>query len=285
MRRIDLHCHPNTEPWYECNEPYIEELRRYWRRPWQPQPEEAVVAEIAAQGVEALMVAFDCESVTGRPPCSNDYVTGLRDRFPDTIVGVWGSVDPHKGEHAIADAVRAVKQLGVIGFHFHPICGNFAVDDDALYPLWETIDDLGVPVLIDVGTTGMGAGAPGGLGRRISLSRPLPALDNLAAAFPDLTIIAAHPGWPWVDEMIAVALHKGNVFWELSGWAPKYFPEALRREISGRLRHKIMFGSDYPSLTHARLIDEWQSLGYPDDVLQSVFAGNAERILGLGGAT
>jgi len=281
VRRIDLHCHPNTEPWYDCNAPYIEALREYWKRPWEPSTEDEVIGPIAEQGVEVLMVAFDCETVTGLPACSNDYVTGFRDRYPETVIGVWGSVDPHKGQAAIDEAERAVRDLGVMGFHFHPICGDFVVDDRALYPLWETIAGLGVPVMVDVGTTGMGAGTPGGLGRYISRAKPLPALDNLAADFPTLTIVAGHPGWPWTEEVIALALHKGNVFWELSGWAPKYFPDALRREVSGRLRDKIMFGSDYPSLTHERLIAEWHGLGYSDAVLEAVFHGNAERVLGL----
>jgi hypothetical protein len=139
---------------------------------------------------------------------------------------------------------------------------------------------LNVPVLIDVGTTGMGAGMPGGMGAKLRHAHPS-AIDELAADFPNLKIIAAHPGWPWVDEMTAVALHKGNVFWEVSGWAPKYFPRQLKSDIRGRLKDKIMFGSDYPSIPHARLLREWGELGYSDDVMERVFHGNAERVLGL----
>jgi len=140
--------------------------------------------------------------------------------------------------------------------------------------------EAGVPVMIDVGTTGMGAGLPGGLGAKIRHAHPL-AIDELAADFPTLTIVAAHPGWPWVDDMTAVALHKGNVFWELSGWAPKYFPEGLKRDARGRLQDKIMFGSDYPSLPYARLLREWDELGLPADVMEKIFHVNAERVLGL----
>ena len=168
----------------------------------------------------------------------------------------------------------------VLGFHFHPIMGHYAVDEPALNSLFETITGLGVPVMIDVGTTGMGAGLPGGLGARLEHARPL-ALDNLAARFPALTIIAAHPGWPWTDEMTAVALHKGNVYWELSGWAPKYFPPSLRTDIRGRLREKMMFGSDHPSLPYERILREWDELGYDQSVLDLVFHANAERVLGL----
>ena len=107
------------------------------------------------------------------------------------------------------------------------------------------------------------------------------AIDELASNFPNLTIVAAHPGWPWVEEMTAVALHKGNVYWELSGWAPRYFPDGLKRDIRGRLRDKVMFGSDYPSLPYDRIFREWEELRFTDEVLEKVFHLNAERVLGL----
>lgn len=280
MRRIDLHAYPGTAEWIDSQGPFVEALGSYWGRAWEPAAEEDVVAGFQGAGVEAVLVAFDIESVVGAPPCTNDYVAAFRARHPDTVIQGWAAVDPWKGEQALADAEHAIRDLGLLGFHFHPIMGRFAVDDERLRPLFDLISSLGVPVMVDVGTTGMGAGMPGGMGSRISHAHPL-ALDNLAADFPDLTIIASHPGWPWIDEMTAVALHKGNVFWELSGWAPKYFPESLRRDIRSRLKDKIMFGSDHPSMPYQRVLDEWSALGYADEVLERVFHGNAERVLGL----
>lgn len=280
MRRIDLHAYPGTQEWIDSQGPFVEALGQYWGREWVGQDEVAVVDGFVEAGVEVVLVAFDIESVVGSPPCSNDYVTEFRDRHPGVVIQAWGAVDPLKGEGALAEAERAVKELGVLGFHFHPIMGHFAADNPKLAPLFDLISSLAVPVMIDVGTTGMGAGIPGGMGSRISHAHPM-SLDNLAASFPDLTIIASHPGWPWIDEMTAVALHKGNVFWELSGWAPKYFPDSLKRDVRSRLRDKIMFGSDHPSMPYQRILDEWGSLGYDDAVLEQVFHGNAERVLGL----
>ena len=158
--------------------------------------------------------------------------------------------------------------------------GHFAVNEHRFYPLWEAIAALDVPVMIDVGTTGMGAGMPGGLGTRIRHAHPS-AIDDLAADFPTLRIVAAHPGWPWIEEMTAVALHKGNVFWEMSGWAPKYLPASLLRDMRSRLKDKVMFGSDYPSMPYTRLFEEWNEVGYSDEFLEKFFHGNAETILGL----
>jgi len=280
MRVIDLHCYPNTEPWIRCQGPYVEALAKYWKRNWTWKQEDEVVAEFATAGVEAVLVALDLETTIGTPPCGNEYVKGMQARHPERIIQAWAAVDPFKGEAAIDEARHAIRDLGMLGFHFHPIMGHYAVNDPRLRPLFEAIDALRVPVMIDVGTTGMGAGMPGGMGARIRHAHPS-ALDDLAADFPNLTIVAAHPGWPWVEEMTAVALHKGNVFWEMSGWAPRYLPEQLKIDIRTRLQDKVMFGSDYPSIPYPRLFKEWRELGYPDEVTEKIFHKNAERILGL----
>ncbi len=280
MRIIDLHCYPNTDPWIKAQGPYVEALAKYWNRSWTAKTEAEVIEDFRKAKVEPLLVAFDIETVAGTPPCSNDYVAKMRDAHPGVILQAWAAVDPFKGACAIDEAKRAIKELRMFGFHFHPIMGHFSADDRRFYPLWETINELRVPVMIDVGTTGMGAGMPGGLGAVIRHAHPA-AIDQLAADFPDLSIVAAHPGWPWTEEMIAVALHKGNVSWEMSGWAPKYFPESLKRDIKSRLKDKIMFGSDYPSIPHERIFREWGELGYSDELMEKIFHGNAERILGL----
>ena len=280
MRIIDLHCYPNTQPWIDCQGPYVAARAEYWNRTWTAKEEDAVIRDFTEAGVEAVLVALDLETTIATPPCSNDYVAGMWKRHTDRVIQAWGAVDPFKGDVAIRDARHAIEDLGMLGFHFHPIMGHFAVNDRRCYPLWEAIDALKVPVMIDVGTTGMGAGLPGGMGARIRHAHPS-AIDDLAADFPNLTIIAAHPGWPWVDEMTAVALHKGNVYWEMSGWAPKYFPPQLKIDMRARLQDKVMFGSDYPSLPYERILREWRELGYADAVMEKIFHANAERVLGL----
>ena len=281
MRIIDVHCYPNTKEWIACQQPYVDALAKYWKRAWVPKTEEEVVRDFTDAGVEAILVALDLETTVATPPCSNDFVSAMRKRHPGRIIQAWGAVDPFKGEAAIGEAKHAIQDLGMLGFHFHPIMGHFAVNDRRLYPLFEVIHELKVPVMIDVGTTGMGAGMPGGMGAQIRHAHPS-ALDELAADFPNLTIIAAHTGWPWVEEMTAVALHKGNIFWEVSGYAPKYFQPQLKADIRGRLKDKILFGSDYPSIPYERLLREWDELGYSDDIMERVFYRNAERVLGLG---
>jgi hypothetical protein len=280
MRIIDLHCYPNTQPWIDCQGPYVRALAEYWDREWKAKEEQEVIDDFTTAGVEAVLVALDLETTIDTPPCSNEYVSGMWKRHPGRVIQAWGAVDPLKGEVARQEAKKAIEVHGMLGFHFHPIMGHFAVNDRQHYPLFEVINELKAPVMVDVGTTGMGAGIPGGMGAKIRHAHPA-AIDELAADFPDLTIIAAHPGWPWVDEMTAVALHKGNVFWEMSGWAPKHFPPQLKIDMRARLQDKIMFGSDYPSLSYERIFREWDELGYRPEVMEKIYHGNAERVLGL----
>ncbi|MFP6710973.1 MAG: amidohydrolase family protein [Rhodospirillales bacterium] len=279
MRIIDLHCYPSTQAWIDCQGPYVDALAKYWNREWAAKTEEEVIAEFTEAGVESCLVALDLETTIGTPPCGNDYVHAMWKRNEGRIIQCWGTVDPFK-DTAIEEAKHAIEDLGLMGFHFHPIMQHFAVNERQFYPLFETINALKVPIMVDVGTTGMGAGMPGGMGAKIRHAHPS-SIDELAADFPDLNIICAHPGWPWIDEMTAVALHKGNVYWEMSGWAPKYLPDDIKRDIRGRLKDKVMFGSDYPSMPYERLFREWGEIGYTDEILEKFYHKNAEELLGL----
>ena len=98
---------------------------------------------------------------------------------------------------------------------------------------------------------------------------------------PGLTIIMAHPAWPWVDEQVAVVLHKPNVYIDLSGWAPRYIPRELIREANTRLQDKVLFGSDYPYMPPSRWLQEFEELEMRDGPRQKILLDNAKRVLGL----
>jgi predicted TIM-barrel fold metal-dependent hydrolase len=279
MRRIDLHCYPNTQKWIDCQGPYVEALADYWKRDWSAKSEEDVIKDFKNGEVEAVLVALDLSTTINTPPCDNDYVAAMRDRH-DCIIQAWAAVEPSLGQIAIDEARHAINDLKMIGFHFHPIMQHFAVNDRKYYPLFEEISAMKVPIMVDVGMTGMGAGVPGGLGAKTRDAHPA-HIDELAADFPDLTIIMAHPGYPWIDETTVVALHKANVYWEMSGWGPKYLPAQIIRDMRTRLKDKMMFGSDYPSIPYDKLHQQWAGVGFSDEVLEAFYHGNAERVLGL----
>lgn len=280
MRIIDLHCYPNTEPWIQSQGPYVEALAKYWNRPWTAKSEPEVIEEFKKAKVEAVLVAFDIETVTGAPPCSNEYVAAMRDRNRGVIRQAWGAVDPFKGERAVEEARRAIRDFGMLGFHFHPIMGRFSVDDRRLYPLWEAINELKVPVMIDVGTTGMGAGLPGGLGAVLRHAHPA-AIDRLAADFPDLSIVAAHPGWPWTEEMIAVAYKHPNVYIGSDAYAPKHWSSEFVHFLNTFGQDKVLFGTDFPVIDPERALREIEDLGLHPEAKRKFLRDNALRLYGI----
>ena len=144
------------------------------------------------------------------------------------------------------------------------------------------IADAGLIALFHSGTTGIGAGMPGGGGVRLKYSNPM-AVDDVATDFPNLKIILAHPSFPWQEEALAIAVHKPNVYIDLSGWSPKYFPDILVRYTNTLLRHKVLFGSDYPLLTPDRWLRDFAELPIRDEVRPLVLRDNAAALLGLSG--
>jgi hypothetical protein len=121
----------------------------------------------------------------------------------------------------------------------------------------------------------------GGAGLKLKYGAPIPGIDDVAADFPELTIIMAHPAWPWVDEQIAVLLHKPNVYVDFSGWSPGYIPDALIREANTRLQDKVMFGSDFPFITPERWLSDFDQLDIREEVRPKILLENARRVLGL----
>jgi hypothetical protein len=281
MKAIDMHCHIPTEEGFCPFAPFQAATSQYYKMT----EREGVMAAadfarmIIDADVKAVLVAVSAESATGQPGTSNDHIADLVRTYPEAFIAGYACVDPWRGKAAVAEVERALKDLGLRGVKFHPILQAFSPNDRRFYPIYEVCSSLGVPIQFHTGMTGVGMGMKGS-NIHLKYGHPL-ALDDVAADFPDLTIIACHASWPWQDEMIMVLLHKPNVFNELSGWSPKYFTDALKREISGRLQDKFLFGSDYPAITHKRLFEDWEAGGYSSEVLEKVYYKNAQRLLKL----
>ncbi len=277
---IDVHVHPGTHEFVGgAMGHFAEAAAKYFHKDIPPKSAEEMAREYRDADVLGVLLAWDASSATGLPPVTNDYVSSVVRQFPDDFIG-FASVDPWAGKPAVVELGRAILQLGLRGAKFQQIAMAFRPSERRFYPLWQTCSDLRIPVMFHCGTTGLGAGLPGGGGLKLDYGRPI-YVDSVAADFPDLTIICAHPAWPWQSEMIAIALHKTNVFVDLSGWSPKYFPEELRHEIGGRLQDKVMFGTDYPYVTPRRWLDDFARLEYPAAITRKVLRDNAVRALGL----
>ncbi|MFE5094837.1 amidohydrolase family protein [Streptomyces sp. NPDC056638] len=239
--------------------------------------------EIAAYYRERRMacVVFtvDAESATGTPPVPNEEIAEAALRNPDVIIPFAG-VDPYKGKAAVRQIRRLVDEFGVRGFKFHPNIQAFHPNDRMAYPLYEAIEDAGAVAVFHTGQTGIGAGAPGGGGVRLKYSNPMD-VDDVAADFPGMRIILAHPSFPWQDEALAVATHKPQVYIDLSGWSPKYFPPRLIQYANSLLKDKVLFGSDYPLLSPDRWLADFADLPIKDEVRPKILKENAAALLGL----
>jgi predicted TIM-barrel fold metal-dependent hydrolase len=238
---------------------------------------EDVAAEYEKLDMMGVLLAWDAETATGRPPLSNELVAGVVKRFPGRFVG-FGSVDPHRPD--AAERVRRLPDLGLLGLKLHPTVQAFDPSSDEAMHIFEAAAHAGLAVITHTGTSGLGAGCPGGLGLRIDLARPI-LLDRAAAAFPEMPIVLAHAGWPWHLEALAMALHKTNVFIDISGWRYRYLPPEVLRDMKGRLSSQFLFGTDIPMFSPADLLKEFAALQLPGEVAAKVLSENGSRLLKL----
>ncbi|WP_067476344.1 4-hydroxyphenyl-beta-ketoacyl-CoA hydrolase [Actinomadura hibisca] len=241
------------------------------------------VAHIAQHYRERRMAAVvftvDATTALGHPALSSEEIADAAREHADVLIP-FGSVDPHRVPEAVERARRLVGEHGVRGFKFHPSLQAFQPNDPRYHPIYAALEELGVPALFHTGQTGIGAGLPGGRGIKLRYSDPM-LLDDVAADFPGLTLILAHPSVPWQDEAISIATHKANVYIDLSGWSPKYFPPQLVRAANTMLRRKVLFGSDFPVITPDRWLNDFAGLDIKPEVRPLILKDNAARALGL----
>ncbi|HEU5428631.1 MAG TPA: amidohydrolase family protein [Actinocrinis sp.] len=238
-----------------------------------------IAAHYRERRIAAVVFTVDAEAATGTPAVPNEEIAEAARRHPDVLIP-FASIDPAKGRAGARQVRRLVDEYGVRGFKFHPNVQAFYPNDRDAYVLYEAIEAAGAIAVFHTGQTGIGAGAPGGGGIRLKYSNPL-FVDDVAADFPDLPIILAHPSFPWQDEALAVATHKPQVYIDLSGWSPKYFPPQLVQYANTLLKEKVLFGTDYPLLTPDRWLADFAKLPIKDEVRPLILKQNAARLLGL----
>ncbi len=281
---IDVHTHAEASV-DQPQDPLTGELlaaaaKYFGAEPQQPTAQ-AVADYYRARKMAAVIFTVDDEAGLGRRRIPNEEVAAVAAANADVLIP-FASIDPHKGKLGVREARRLIDEHGVRGFKFHPNTQAFWPNDRDFYPLYEVIAQAGLIALFHSGQTGIGAGMPGGGGVRLKYSNPM-CVDDVAADFPELSIILAHPSFPWQDEALAVATHKPNVYIDLSGWSPKYFPEILVRYTNTLLKDKMLFGSDYPLITPDRWLADFEQLPIREDVRPRVLKDNAARLLGLHG--
>jgi hypothetical protein len=279
---IDIHTHAetSTRALPDEVEREMEKARGRYFRYKVKHPTIAQMAEYYRSRKMAFVVfTVDTERGMGFTGVTNEEVAESAAEHPDVAIP-FASVDPNRGKMGVREARRLIKDYGVRGFKFHPTIQDFAPNDRICYPLYEVIAEAGLPALFHSGQTGIGAGMPGGGGLRLKHSNPM-LLDDVAVDFPQLTIISAHPGVPWQDEQLSVALHKPNVYIDLSGWSPKYFEPKLVQYANTLLKEKVLFGTDNPVIDPDRWLAEFEKLPIKPEVRPLIMKENAARLLKL----
>lgn len=282
LSAIDVHVHIEVDGHghHSMDDELLAASAKYFRADHDRTPTLEQIADLyRAMNMAAVVFTVDASTATGHATISSEEIATKAAEHSDVLIP-FGSVDPRRGPDAVAQARSLVRDYAVRGFKFHPTLQGFAPNDQAFYPLWAEIESLGVPALFHSGQTGIGAGLPGGRGLKLRLSDPM-LVDDVAADFPALTVILAHPSVPWAASSISIATHKSNVYIDLSGWSPKYFPADLVRAANSYLQDKVLFGTDYPLLTPERWLRDFETLDFKPDAKAKILKANAVRVLGL----
>lgn len=280
MHYIDMHSHWKTERGYVLRESKELALQQHtWRSKPVYVTDEQQAADFRAANMRVILdFGFTKFVPVEEARELHDYAFENQRNFPDVVIGNWLHFQPEIGRPALKEFERCLAEgTGFLGLAASG-SGGVPASDPAYNPFYQTCIDANIPALIFVGTTGLGSGMPGGDGIILDHCHPR-HLDQVAVCYPSLKILAARPAWPWQTEMIAVMIHKANVWCELHGWSPKYFSDDLKSEIPRRLKTRVMFGADYPLFDYDRIINDWHDLDYEDEIYENVFHRNAEAFL------
>ncbi len=277
MRAIDVHVHPSTRglDGHAC---------QYFRRDLAqiPRTGDAFADYFRNHEVMALLIGWHPTTVKDGERNNNDHVIELANQHPDAFAGVLASLDT--GAENLAAVARYAEELlrnpKVKGFKFHPPDQAFYPNDRKFYGIWEVLQAGGKPVMFHVGFTVLGANTNGGSGIALDYGRPI-YLDTLARDFPRMKIIAAHPGWPWEQELIGVVTHKKNVYVDTSGYLAEQLPEIFLKAIRGRLQDKALFGTDFPYVDLQRALISFDKMDFKDTAKEKILVANARTLFDL----
>ena len=228
-----------------------------------------IVAAMDEAGLEKALLSAWC--MPDGWMITNEQVAAIVDAFPDRFVGV-ASADLDDPA-APAQLEHAVRSYGFKALRVLPWIWRRPPNHPSFHPLYEACIRLGVPFCTQVGHTGPRMPSEPG--------RPIPYLDEVALAFPDLTIVGGHIGHPWTDEMISLAWKYDNVFIDTSAYMPRYYPPQLVSFLDSYGQDKVMFGTNFPMLPFRESLQQAQALGIGEEAKEKFLHANARRVFRL----
>ena len=213
-----------------------------------------------AHGVRVALMAGD-----------NEAVAKAQNAYPGRLYGQYHA-NPTDIMGAVRELEHYVRDCGFVCLRIEPFLWRKPPTDRVYYPLYAKAAELDVAVQTQVGHTGpLYPSEPG---------RPT-YIDEVALDFPELRIVCGHIGWPWTEEMIAVAWKHPNVWIDTSAHVPKHYPPAFVHFMKTFGRDKVCFATDYPLLQWDRVLREVESLGLAPDIQQRFLHDNAVRAFKL----
>lgn len=269
MRIIDAWMQHPTLRFME--QPFFDSLRR-WTGALEPVeiPLEFTLAAMDAAGVrQSLLCAWHGPQGA---LISHDEVAAIVNAHPDRFVGV-ASANLYRPMEAVRELRRCVRALGFKALRIVPWLWNLPPNDRRYYPLFAECVELGIPFLTQIGHTGpLCPSEPG---------RPIPYLDDVALEFPDLVIVGGHVGFPWMNEVLALAMKYPNFHIDTSAYKLNRLPGELAEYMKGRGRRKVLFGTNYPMITPDACLQGLDALGLDEEARELFLGGNAARLFKL----
>ena len=235
---------------------------------------DGMVARMDELGIDTLVLATGDEHAHGAPAeyhtvtCRWGEMESLHRRHPGRFVGLW-AVDPTLGMAGVERTEEALAQEWAVGIYLHTHSFDRRLDHADLYPLYAVATEYDVPVAMQAGTSG--GLMPSECGRPITI-------DRAALYFPDTRFVLSHLGWPWVDEAIAMALKFPNVFLGTAAYPPGHWPPAVLRFARGPGRHKVVFGTNFPTVGHRHALSQLSELDLTPEVASALCQGTARRV-------
>lgn len=201
---------------------------------------------------------------------SVEEVAEICEAAPGRVYGAFG-VDPWSKMDGVRALEAAVRDHGFVAAHIHPHGWATPVNAADWYPFYAKCVELDIPVIMQIGHSA--EFMPNAMGRPI-------LVDDVALYFPELKLICAHMGWPWVEELIALAAKHPNVYIGTTAHAPKYWDPKFFQFANSRAPHKVLFGSDWPVLSYDRVARELAAKGFKDASLTKMLRENAYEVFG-----
>ncbi len=274
MKIIDFRLRPSTREMVSIAENRVfRDLLMKKAKPYDKQvyPIEETVRKMDEAGIALGVIQGRDVETTYNYKLSNDHVARAVGKFPDRFIGFAG-VDPNKGMGAVREIGRAVKTLGLRGVSIDPYLHHKPANDKIYYPIYAKCVELGVPIML---TTGPGAHVPESIMGHASPE----TIDEVAKDFPELIIIASHGCYPYVMEMISIALRHENVYFDIAAY--ELFPgsDLYIKAVNTIIPRKMIFASGHPLTDFTETIKRHKGLAYTPEARENVYYRNGEAVL------